>query len=55
MELADILINNPEILHGDIRIAFTPDEEIGKGTLFFDLMKFGCNMLILWMVKCQGN
>ncbi len=42
MELADILINNPEILHGDIRIAFTPDEEIGQGTLFFDLMKFGC-------------
>jgi len=42
MELAEILINNPDIPHGDVRIAFTPDEEIGQGTKFFDLKKFGC-------------
>ena len=31
----------PELKHGDIRIAFTPDEEIGHGTDFFPLKKFG--------------
>ncbi len=34
------LKTHPEILHPDIRIAFTPDEEIGKGALNFDLKKF---------------
>ncbi len=42
MMLAEELINNNSILHGDIRIAFTPDEEIGQGTRYFDLQKFGC-------------
>lgn len=37
----ETLINNPEIKHGDIRIAFTPDEEIGKGADKFDVKKFG--------------
>ena len=32
---------HPEILHGPIRIAFTPDEEIGRGTLHFDVARFG--------------
>lgn len=41
MTSIDYLINNPEILHGDIKIGFTPDEEIGKGTLHFDVAKFG--------------
>lgn len=35
------LLNNPQIPHGDIKIAFTPDEEIGAGTKYFDLKKFG--------------
>ena len=34
------LKTHPEILHPDIRVAFTPDEEIGKGALHFDLEKF---------------
>lgn len=42
MQLAEELLNDNSILHGDIRIAFTPDEEIGQGTKFFDLKKFGC-------------
>lgn len=42
MQLAEDLIKDNSILHGDIRIAFTPDEEIGQGTKFFDLNKFGC-------------
>jgi tripeptide aminopeptidase len=38
---ADYLVRHPEIPHGDVRIAFTPDEEIGRGTLHFDVAKFG--------------
>jgi tripeptide aminopeptidase len=40
---AEILLNNDKIKHGKIRIAFTPDEEIGKGTDFFDVKKFGAD------------
>lgn len=40
MMLAQILTNNPDIIHGDIRIGFTPDEEVGQGTKYFDLKKF---------------
>jgi tripeptide aminopeptidase len=35
------LMRHPEIPHGPIRIAFTPDEEIGRGTLHFDVARFG--------------
>jgi len=38
---AEYLINHPEIAHGVIRIAFTPDEEIGRGAHHFDVKKFG--------------
>ncbi|MBQ7614485.1 MAG: peptidase T [Butyrivibrio sp.] len=41
MTMAETLLKNPEIKHGNIKIAFTPDEEIGAGTAFFDLEKFG--------------
>ncbi len=34
---------HPEIKHGKIRIAFTPDEEIGQGADHFDVAKFGCD------------
>ncbi|WP_019379119.1 peptidase T [Virgibacillus halodenitrificans] len=34
------LINHPEIQHGEIRIAFTPDEEIGRGPHKFDVDRF---------------
>lgn len=37
---AEYLLTHPEIPHGAIRIAFTPDEEIGKGVDFFDVDKF---------------
>lgn len=33
---------HPEIKHGDIKIGFTPDEEIGRGADLFDVKKFGC-------------
>lgn len=38
---AEYLIEHPEIRHGDIRIAFTPDEEVGHGTDHFDVKAFG--------------
>lgn len=37
----EYLIGNPEIKHGKLRIAFTPDEEIGRGPHKFDVEKFG--------------
>lgn len=40
---AEYLINHPEIAHGKIRIAFTPDEEIGRGAHLFDVKKFGAD------------
>ncbi|MBL8138154.1 MAG: peptidase T [Acidobacteria bacterium] len=41
MTAAAFLMAHPEIPHGPIRIAFTPDEEIGKGTEHFDVARFG--------------
>ncbi len=43
MAMADHLLENSDIEHGDICIAFTPDEEIGEGTEFFDVEKFGAD------------
>lgn len=39
----EYLINHPEVKHGKIRIAFTPDEEIGRGADKFDVKKFGAD------------
>ncbi|MBZ5637695.1 MAG: peptidase T [Acidobacteriia bacterium] len=39
--VAEVLIAHPEIPHGRIRIGFTPDEEVGNGTKFFDVARFG--------------
>jgi tripeptide aminopeptidase len=38
---AAYLVAHPEIAHGAVRIAFTPDEEIGRGTQHFDVPRFG--------------
>ena len=40
---AEHLVAHPEILHGPIRIAFTPDEEVGRGTKYFDVAGFGAD------------
>lgn len=40
MDAIEFLINNPQIEHGDIKIAFTPDEEIGTGCDSFDVDYF---------------
>lgn len=39
MEAASYLVHNPGIKHGEIRIVFTPDEEVGKGTAKIDMQK----------------
>ena len=43
MALAEYLAAHPEVKHGKIGIAFTPDEEIGHGAKLFDVKKFGCD------------
>lgn len=43
MEVAKYFITNPDVKHGDIKICFTPDEEVGRGTEKFDLEKFGAD------------
>ena len=41
MAAAEHLVRHPEIRHGAIRVAFTPDEEIGRGADRFDVARFG--------------
>lgn len=43
MTAMEFLVNNPEIKHGQIRVAFTPDEEIGRGPHKFDVAQFGAD------------
>ena len=43
MSLAEFFIENRDLKFGDIKIAFTPDEEIGRGTDFFDVEGFGAD------------
>lgn len=47
----DYLIHHPEIRHGDIRIAFNPDEEIGKGAHKFDVKRFAAD----WAYTMDGG
>ena len=47
----EYLIQHPEIKHGPIRIAFTPDEEIGRGASYFDLDRFGAE----WAYTVDGG
>ena len=39
----EYLLQHPEIKHGNIKIGFTPDEEIGRGADLFDVKKFGAD------------
>ena len=41
MTAIQTLAADPLLLHGDIRVCFTPDEEVGAGTKYFDIQKFG--------------
>ncbi|WP_413734209.1 peptidase T [Sodalis sp. RH21] len=48
---AMVRIKTKELPHGDIRIAFTPDEEVGKGAQFFDVERFGAQ----WAYTMDGG
>ena len=41
MNAVQYIVEHPEFKHGDIKIGFTPDEEIGRGVVKFDVAKFG--------------
>lgn len=43
MTMAEYVIKHPEFKHGKICIAFTPDEEVGRGVDFFDVKAFGAD------------
>ncbi len=43
MQAAKYLVDNPQVKHGRIRIVFTPDEEVGKGTAKIDMKKLGAD------------
>jgi tripeptide aminopeptidase len=43
MDMANYLIKNPQIKHGEIKIVFTPDEEVGQGTAKIDLRKLNAD------------
>ncbi len=43
MTAVDVFLRNPDIPRGVIKVAFTPDEEIGKGADHFDVERFGAN------------
>ena len=45
------LINHPEIKHGRVAVAFTPDEEIGRGAALFNIKRFGCD----WAYTIDGG
>ncbi|WCO02658.1 peptidase T [Psychroserpens ponticola] len=47
----EYLIQHPEIKHGNIRIGFTPDEEIGRGAHHFDVEQFGAD----WAYTMDGS
>ena len=47
----EYLINHPEIKHGNVRICFTPDEEVGKGAHKFDIEQFGAD----WAYTMDGS
>ena len=41
MNAVQYIVEHPEFKHGEVKIAFTPDEEIGRGVVKFDVKKFG--------------
>lgn len=43
MDAVQYIMEHPEFKHGEIRIGFTPDEEIGRGVVKFDVPKFGAD------------
>lgn len=51
MTAMEYLLAHPEIEHGKVRVAFNPDEEIGRGAHHFDVERFGCQ----WGYTMDGS
>ena len=43
MDAVQYIVSHPEFRHGEIKVGFTPDEEIGRGVVKFDVAKFGAD------------
>ena len=43
MDAVQYIVSHPEFKHGEIKIGFTPDEEIGRGVVKFDVARFGAD------------
>ncbi len=55
MALCEYLLGHPEIPHGTIKIGFTPDEEVGKGTNLFHVEDFGADVAYTVDGGCLGE
>jgi tripeptide aminopeptidase len=55
MDAAQFLIDNPQVKHGEIKILFTPDEEIGRGVDKADLKKLGADFAYTIDGETAGN
>ncbi len=55
MSAASFLMQHPEIEHGKIRIAFTPDEEVGRGVDMFDVRAFGADFAYTMDGSAEGE
>ena len=55
MDAAQFLIDNPQLKHGEIKILFTPDEEIGRGVDKADLKKLGADFAYTIDGETAGN
>jgi tripeptide aminopeptidase len=49
------LLRHPELAHGPVKVAFTPDEEIGQGTRYFDIKAFGAEVAYTIDGYCTGE
>ena len=55
MTAAELLLAHQDIAHGPLRVAFTPDEEIGRGTEHFDVARFGAAYAYTVDGGCRGE
>lgn len=55
MTAASYLLRHPELSHGKIRLAFTPDEEVGKGPDRFDIAGFGADYAYTVDGDCESE
>jgi len=55
MTAMNYLLRHPEIKHGKVRVAFTPDEEIGRGPHKFDVKNSTPNTPIRWTAAASAN